>query len=351
MLRLLLGLLFLGALLAGKAIAQTRTWTTSDGRRAQGELFEVVGDEIGLRIRGREYRFPITRFSSEDQAYVREWLRSPRCELCARPLGKNKTMKAGDKSYHAGCFRCLVCRNVFKPGESFRRDKWGMLVHVNHYAQAASCGSCSKIFARQGARREQFLPDGRVVCLSCLGDGVYQDQALREVDARVTGALRSVGIDKPEGKITLELVDRSALLKEGKRIRVTGENLKGLTLTKFRTTTKGSVSNTTFEHRIMVLYGLPYVECQAVLAHEYLHVWLNERFVDASPAEVEGFCNLGSHLLLQKESGKLSSVLMQNMKESTSPIYGVGYRRMVQLLARRGWPGLLADMAAKAKRK
>jgi len=347
----LLTLLLVGAFLVGTATAQMRVWTTSDGRRAQGELFEVAGEEIGLRIRGREYRFPLSRFSAADQTYVREWLRSPRCELCARALGKSKTMKAGDKTYHTGCFRCLVCRNVFKPGESFRRDKWGMLVHVNHYAQAASCDSCSKIFARRGARREQFLPDGRAVCLTCLGDGVYQDQALKEVNARVKAALTGVGIDEPKGKITLALVDKSTLEKEGKRIRITGGNLKGLTLTKFRTTTRGSVSNTTFEHRIMVLYGLPYVECQAVLAHEYLHVWLNERFVDASPAEVEGFCNLGSHLMLQKESGKLSSVLMQNMKESTSPIYGGGYRRMVQLLARRGWPRLLADMAAKAKRK
>ena len=36
-----------------------------------------------------------------------------------------------------------------------------------------------------------------------------------------------------------------------------------------------------FDHTIYVLYGLPYIECESVLAHEFAHVWLNERFIES----------------------------------------------------------------------
>ncbi|SVC94955.1 uncharacterized protein METZ01_LOCUS347809, partial [marine metagenome] len=50
--RLLLG--FIIGALPYVALAELRTWTTTDGRKAQGEIFEIEGDQIGLRIANRE---------------------------------------------------------------------------------------------------------------------------------------------------------------------------------------------------------------------------------------------------------------------------------------------------------
>ncbi len=101
-----------------------RVWTTTDGIKSDGELFEVVGDRIGLKIRGREYHFSINRFIPSDREYVKQWSRVPRCAACSGTLGTRST-KAGKASYHTACFRCMVCRKNFGPGNRFRRDGWG----------------------------------------------------------------------------------------------------------------------------------------------------------------------------------------------------------------------------------
>ncbi len=329
--------------------SEPRTWTTTDGRKAEGELFEVVGDEIGLLIGRQEFRFPLSRFIPADHSFVRQWQSKPRCHLCHNPLG-TRTMEAGGRTYHTSCFRCLVCKKVFKGGDKFRRDQWGMLAHVEHFSFVATCGSCGRMFRKRDARPQQVLRDGRIACLSCLGNAVLDEATLGLVNDRVKESLSKCGIEKPDGKITLFIVDKTKLDIEAKRIHA-GGNLKGLTLTKFRTVTKGDVSNTTFEHRIMVLFGLPHVECEAVLAHEYMHVWLNERFIEGSLGTIEGFCNLGSAALLKLETSKLSSILMNNMLNNPNPVYGDGYRKMASRLNQIGWSRLLGEMRARAKKK
>lgn len=327
-------------------LLESRVWTTTSGGRSEGELFEVVGDRIGLRIRGRDYHFSISRFTPADQAYVKQWMKVPRCAACSGTLGTRST-KAGKASYHTSCFRCMVCRKNFGPGNRFRKDGWGGMVHVEHFSHTGLCGTCSRIFPKQNASKEQFFADGRMSCMPCLKDGIFKLDLLKEVDDRVWKSLMEVGFVKPKGKIILELVDQKTLLREAAKINASG-NLRGLTLTKYRVVKGGKNPGTTFDHRIYVLYGLPYVECISVLAHEHVHVWLNERFIDASPPVIEGFCNLASLTVLQKEKSKLSSILLENMNNSTSPVYGAGYRKMRQRLAQVGWPALLAELKRKS---
>ena len=94
---------------------------------------------------------------------------------------------------------------------------------------------------------------------------------------------------------------------------------------------------------------MPHIECASVLAHEYAHIWLNERFIEDSPPVVEGFCNLVSEAILLREKGKLASIIRENMKQSDNPVYGAGYRRMKQRLEVLGWTALLAEMKTKSQ--
>lgn len=221
------------------------------------------------------------------------------------------------------------------------------MVHVEHFSQTGLCGTCSRIFPKRNAIKEQFFADGRMTCGPCLRDGIFKLDLLKEVEKRIWPTLMQVGFAKPKGKITLQLVDRTTLLREAAKISASG-NLRGLTLTKYKVVKGGKNPGTTFEHRIFVLSGLPYVECVSVLAHEHIHIWLNERFIESTPPIVEGFCNLASSLVLQKEKSKLSSILLENMDKSSSPVYGAGYRMMKQKLAQAGWPALLNELKKKS---
>ena len=137
-------------------------------------------------------------------------------------------------------------------------------------------------------------------------------------------------------------------VKEALKINARG-NLRGLTLTKYKIVKGGSNPGTTFDHIIYVLYGLPYIECESVLAHEFAHVWLNEKFIESTPPVIEGFCNLVSSEVLEKEKSKLASILLDNLQNNTSLAYGVGYRKMKANLAQKNWPQLLAEMKSKSK--
>ena len=64
-----------------------RTWTTKAGSKSDGELFEVLGDRIGLSIKGREYHFSLSRFIQSDQEYVRNWKKVTRCPILFKELG------------------------------------------------------------------------------------------------------------------------------------------------------------------------------------------------------------------------------------------------------------------------
>lgn len=323
-----------------------RVWTTTSGTKAEGEIFEVVGDRIGLKIRGRDYYFSLSRFSPADQSYVIQWQKVPRCGACSGQLG-TRSVKAGKSNYHTSCFKCMACRKGFGPGDRFRRDGWGGMVHVDHFSLTALCGTCSRIFVKKNAKPEQFFQDGRSTCGSCLANGIFKPELLQEVEKRIWATLLQVGLTKPRGKVALQLVDRKTLLREASRINASG-NLRGLTLTKYKVVKGGKNPGTTFDHKIFVLYGLPYVECLSVLAHEHAHVWLNERFIESSPPVVEGFCNLASLAVLQKDKSKLSSILLQNMNNSSSPVYGAGYRKMRKKLSLVGWPALLSELKSKS---
>jgi len=329
------------------SVCWSKVWTTKNGSKSEGELFEVLGDRIGLLIKGREYHFSMDRFIQSDQDYVKKWKMVPRCPACTKTLG-TRTIEAGGIKYHTSCFRCMVCKSGFRGGDQFRRDAWNGMVHVKHFQSTGLCGTCSRIFVKRNAHPKQFFTDGRMSCSTCLKDGVFEKDILNEVESRVWQTLLQIGITKPAGRLSIRLVDRNLLNKEALKINARG-NLRGLTLTKYKIVRGGRSPGTTFDHQVFVLYGLPYIECESVLAHEFAHVWLNEKFIESTPPVVEGFCNLVSSAVLEKEKSKLASILLDNLQNNTSLAYGVGYRQMKANLAQKNWPQLLAEMKSKSK--
>ena len=326
--------------------SMARTWKSTNGTEIEGEVFQVKDERVGLRIDGRDYFFSISRFQKADQIYLRKWGAEERCGSCAGKIN-GEFREAGDKKYHRQCFRCLACRKVFEGGDRLAKDPWGGLVHMDHQSSISTCDSCTRFFRRDEANPRQFFRDGRVTCGVCFKDGVFGFEKVYQVRDRIVPILRGVGMELKVNSIRIELVDRAFLNREATRIKATGK-LRGLTLTKYKITRGLNLTDASFEHRIYLLSGLPYVECISVLAHEYAHVWLNERFIEIAPMEMEGFCNLISEICLAQDKSKASTLLRENMIQSKDPIYGRGFREMRARLKALGWNQLLAEMLSKS---
>ena len=320
----------------------------TDGRRALAELASVEGDQIFLRFGPRERRYSLKTFSAADHEYVRDWLTKKRCGACNQPL-TTRSKKAGKQSYHVACFQCIACNKSFSGGDRFSFDQWGNFAHAQHLPLTFDCGSCSRFFSRRSASRDQTYPDGRVACRVCRDDAVLNSDQLKSIRNEVFVLLESVGIAQPKGSIELKLVSKRELDNEAKRIHV-GVNLKGLTVSQLRKVTFKGETTVTFSHVIYVLFGLPKSEVRSVLAHETMHVWLNESEVDAPADVIEGFCNLGSDHVLHQDPSRLAWILIDNMKTNPNPAYGGGYRKMIARLGQIGWPRMLTEMKARAKK-
>lgn len=338
------GIVFLALFLCA-SLCCARTWTTVDGLRSEGELLSVEGDQATLLIDGREYTFPVSRFSTTDREYLLEWKSLDRCGVCRTEVHADR-MQAGDRIFHPSCFTCLVCERPFMNKQSIRSDEWGGMVHTEHFREAVSCSSCGRLISPKKAKPEQKLPDGRASCLSCLREAVTDLGTLDAVARRVRKGMSELGLPEPTGPLTLRLVNQDALNRELQRSHGRG-SLRGLTTTTFRTVTGGPAAGTTYTHEVWVLAGLPVVECVSVLAHEFGHVWMNEGQIEASPPAVEGFCNLLSMHLLEKETSKLAEVLRKNLEQSDDYVYGRGFREMGKRLQMLGWPGLIRDLATR----
>ena len=133
------GVFFLGLLILAYP-SWGKIWTTVEGSRSEGKLMAVEEDRVTLEIQGREYIFPITRFSAPDRAFLTKWKSEPRCTVCQKEVGSER-MQAGEQVFHRQCFRCLVCERPFLDQQPIRRDEWGGMVHAEHFRSARTMAS------------------------------------------------------------------------------------------------------------------------------------------------------------------------------------------------------------------
>ena len=175
-----------------------------------GELIDIEGTKVTLLIEGREYVFPINRFSAKDRAYLLDWRKEQRCGVCRKKVGVEK-MQAGERIFHPNCFACLVCERPFLNRQSIRQDEWGGMVHSEHFRQALSCGSCGRLFSGKRAKREQIYADGRACCSVCLREAVTDLGTLDAVARRVRTGMSELGLPEPVGPLAMRLVNQDNL--------------------------------------------------------------------------------------------------------------------------------------------
>lgn len=266
-----------------------------------------------------------------------------RCDICKRPItGSYKT--DDDGSYHPACYnehkleKCVVCSLPIEG--HFVSDLWGNNSHSEHEGKEPDmCSSCGRIISKKSSEGGFVLGDGRLTCGICSKSAVMTARQVKSLAQTVRRILAQKRLRVPK-KIPIQLVNKNQLSEIADEMH--SEGTKGFTSSKSKMLGKKVISSS---HKIYILHSLPKIEFMGVLAHEFLHVWLNERRIELSPAETEGFCNLGVLLINSSSSAELAEKLTLNMEKNPDPVYGDGYREMKKQLDKLGWKGLLQKIS------
>ncbi|HEY9843771.1 MAG: protein DA1 [Candidatus Sericytochromatia bacterium] len=277
----------------------------------------------------------------------------PRCSDCGQAIQGTYSHDAAGR-YHPECYTrlhhliCSLCQQTLQG--AYLLDHWGNKAHPEHQGVATGlCHVCARLMPAADSAAGRRLADGRLLCGGCHVSEIADFRQIQQAKLDVIAQMQAVGFAYIPDYIKVELSGDQQLLNERLRASPTG-NIHGFTRTARRMIPGyGEI----LEHSISVLSGLPRVAFMGVLAHELLHVWIHEQNLDQlDHAQVEGFCNLGTALILKNALAgpdtALAGVLLQRMDEDPDPAYGDGYRAMEWRLGQLGWPGLLAALQQRA---
>ena len=165
------------------------------------------------------------------------------------------------------------------------------------------------------------------------------DSVIQAAYWSVIAQFEKVGIIHIPTDIPINLVELQQLnQKAGKLSHI---KLKGFTRID---PVLNKISQPVNPFQIFILFGLPRIEFEAVLAHELLHVWLHQNKVTLSPASTEGFCNLGRYLIYQNDNTHFSTIHLRAMENSEDLAYGIKYRYLKAQLKKIGWKELISSI-------
>lgn len=271
------------------------------------------------------------------------------CGVCGGELTGSFSRDAEGKAYHSSCYaenkasRCDGCGQPLVG--QFLQDLWGHKLHPHHGGlPTLQCHVCARLISQKTSQGGVQYGDGRVVCGICQISEITTPEQIEQARGLVLQQLKTVGFEYIPNYLAVSLADQRTLQQRLGVGRQT--NSHGFTKTLIRDMPgQGKIQ----EHSIFILYGLPRLQFMGVLAHELLHVWLNERQLNDvwGEKEIEGFCNLATALVYQNDGTPLAGVLMQRLEKDPNPVYGEGYRKMAAKLQKLGWAGLIAEMVNK----
>ena len=252
----------------------------------------------------------------------------------------NQLIVFEENDYHSNCYenhiapKCSLCLEILS-GE-YLVDAWGNPFHKLHVSEGIYCSSCSRIISEGVTQGGYKLDDGRFLCSLCQSNIVQSSSQIDVSKLKVLTLLQKIGFDGIKKNIPISLVNRFSLQNLANEIA--SSNLKGFTEFSYIESSFGNFSS---EYKIYILDRLPTTEFEAVLAHEYLHVWLYNNNIDLPPTQREGFCNLASAYIYEQNGSKFSEIHLDSMDVDSDPNYGNGYREMKTHLENKGWKSLL----------
>lgn len=253
------------------------------------------------------------------------------CAYCRKPITGASYILSG-KHYHRDCYhnhiekKCCVC---CKPigSSTYTYDSWGNYAHLTHgKSQTQFCFSCGRILST-GAKN---IGSNVQICSVCASSSITTSSQVEACRKKVFAVFKSLGISGIPEDIPVELKSTDLMGGALGRIRYSVSRNK-----KFA------------DFSIEMTFGLPELHFRGVLAHEMLHSWLVLYGREVTDDECEGFCNLGSGFVYQKDDTAFAKYLLKRLYENADKIYGEGYRLQKERYEKLGWKGLLDSLRHK----
>ncbi len=257
---------------------------------------------------------------------------APRCGWCGEII-EDEGIKSENETYHLDCYKenlgidCDICGETV--AGKYLTDFWGNNFCEKHHDEYPQCPYCSTLIAPGLEKDKVEYEDGRIVCKSCDEKAVKSHSRGKDLAEKVVKVLSKYGIEIDLSEIVIDFVSKNELEKLAK------SGSRGFTNT--RKTESGS--NDT-EIKITLLDNLPSFEFKRVIAHELMHVWLNdkisERIVEDNKEFVEGSCEYASYLVVENENskyGKLQAELLHLNREQT---YKYGFEEVKNFVDENG---------------
>lgn len=214
---------------------------------------------------------------------------------------------------------CLYCgkRIIGK----YYYDWAGHTVCEKHFANIVTCASCGQycdVHAKD-------IGMGMKICPHC------QKYRIEQADSdKVINFIKGIYAQTEVGHIT------NWHLK-----MVSAEKMYQLTHDK---NTRGLAQAVGSDYTIFIYRELSRVAFAQVLAHEMLHIYQYNRNIHPAKSLCEGFCNLGSYVVLKAIHVKEADAAIENMKKCTDPIYGDGFRHLFAIYKKGGWHDAILEI-------
>ena len=222
--------------------------------------------------------------------------------------------------------KCLYCNTIIDG--KYVEDRYGNVCCASHIDnnEVGVCGECLKLVPIQGNK----LPDGRIICPDCMKIAVTPSRPYDWIEKQVLARLQNWGFgDLDMSRITIwTATSKEMAMYRKKDINVFNEGFCRL----FPETMKVD---------LFVESHLTKIHFAGVLAHELLHAWNFQNLIINIPDEwSEGMCNLSSYLTYKSIDFPLARIYEENMMKDPDPIYGDGFRMVLDFYNRYGWDGI-----------
>lgn len=214
---------------------------------------------------------------------------------------------------------CLYCgkRIIGK----YYYDWAGHTVCEKHFANIVTCASCGQycdVHAKD-------IGMGMKICPHC------QKYRIEQADSdKVINFIKGIYAQTEVGHIT------NWHLK-----MVSAEKMYQLTHDK---NTRGLAQAVGSDYTIFIYRELSRVAFAQVMAHEMLHIYQYNRNIHPEKSLCEGFCNLGSYVVLKAIHAKEAKAAIENLKNDKDSVYGDGFRRLLAVYKKGGWQDAILEI-------
>jgi hypothetical protein len=107
---------------------------------------------------------------------------------------------------------------------------------------------------------------------------------------------------------------------------------------------RGLAQSIGLDYTVYVYMELSRVAFAQVLAHEVLHIYQYRNHISPPKAICEGFCNLGSYIVLKQINNAEAKAAIESLKRNPDPIYGEGFRHMLSIFEAGGWDAAIMEV-------